>query len=862
MGARNTAKNTSSKPSSGKRGSKAHYQRETPQQQAAASSALRDDLIGIALVALGIVLFVMVVIPGQAVVSAAVANALRHGFGLGAFVVPFAVVAAGVTFFVKPQDAPVARFVAGVIVILVALMGIFSTVAFETMSVGDAMAFFTNDTVLVNGGGYVGSALGWALISSVGLVAGVIILIALIVVGLVLVGVSVGTVFLFAKNFAAQRAASRREKRSFNQEDFEPEVRLGAQESYDEDAAALELPRADETLVLGSKRKRKSKPAQQEETVKFTSSSFDMDDYANAQQEEMFEDDNATAKTIALPSRKRKGAKTSRLSKKDDAVADGSAAVSGMDSAADASDNPTVKFDALGASATTAAAKEAPASSNGVRPAATEGFVLPDLSRLKVGGKRDRSASNSEFAQTAATLQHTLEEFSLPARVVGWLAGPTVALFKVELPSGVKLSKLTGLADDIALALAASSVRIAQIPNTSLVGVEIPNKTRDNVLLGDIITGCGASPLDMAIGEDIDGNKICVNLAKMPHLLIGGTTGSGKSVCINSMIMSIITHATPAEVRMVLIDPKRIEFSQYNGIPHLYVPVVTEPKEAAAALRWGVVEMERRLKVFETVGARNIGFYNQKIQSGELANEDGEAPKEMPYIVIVIDELSDLMMAAGKDVEDSIVRISQLARAAGIHLIVATQRPSSNVVTGMIKANITNRIALTVATGVDSRVILDQTGAEKLVGHGDMLFSKPEWGKPKRIQGCYVSDAEINDVVAHLKEQGAPEYHPEILQVKVDGGSAGASTIEDIDEDDPLIWEAADAVVMAGLGSTSMLQRRLKVGYARAGRIMDMLENKGIVGPPDGSRAREVLIDSVEDLEAIKAFEMADSEGY
>ena len=504
----------------------------------------------------------------------------------------------------------------------------------------------------------------------------------------------------------------------------------------------------------------------------------------------------------------------------------------------------------------------------GIDGAKFRALVLPgDTVRLEAritrAGKRNRSAMNAEFKDTAALLQQTLEEFSLPARVVGWLAGPTVTLFKVELPSGVKLSKLTGLADDIALALAASSVRIAQIPNTSLVGVEIPTKQRQDVLLGDIIPSCGDAPLDMAIGEDIDGNGVCVNLAKMPHLLIGGTTGSGKSVCINSMIMSIITRATPAEVRMILIDPKRIEFSQYNGIPHLYVPVVTEPKEAAAALRWGVVEMERRLKVFETVGARNIGFYNQKIQAGELDGEDGERPKEMPYIVIVIDELSDLMMAAGKDVEDSIVRISQLARAAGIHLIVATQRPSSNVVTGMIKANITNRIALLVATGVDSRVILDASGAEKLVGHGDMLFNKPEWGKPKRIQGCYVSDQEINDVVAHLKEQGTPEYHPEILQMKVEGGSAsGASSFEDIQEDDPLIWEAADAVVQSGLGSTSMLQRRLKVGYARAGRIMDMLENKGIVGPPDGSRAREVLIDSVEDLEAIKAFEMADGEVF
>ncbi len=854
LSARNTAKNNSSKPSSKKRGAKAEYKRDAVAQEAP-GSAMRDDLIVIALVALGIVLFVMVVIPSQAVVSAAVSGALRHAFGLGAFVVPFAVVAGGISCFTKPQDARIGRFAAGVVVILVALMGVFATVAFEAVSMGDTMAFFNNDTVLVNGGGYVGSALGWALISSVGLVAGVIILIALIVVGLVLVGVSVGTVFLFAKNFAAERAADRR-SRTQSKHDFEPEVRLGAQESYTDEEAALELPRADETLVLGSKRGRKKKEAT---APRFSSSSFDMADYEDAQQEEMFEDDNATAKTVALPARKRKGAKTSKLSRKAAAsvaepALDAGDALADAGEDAGAASNPTV---VLGS-------KQEPKDDEpqALRPAATEGFVLPDLGKLKRAGKKDRNAANTEFADTAATLQRTLEEFSLPARVVGWLAGPTVALFKVELPSGVKLSKLTGLADDIALALAASSVRIAQIPNTSLVGVEIPNKTRDNVLLGDIITGCGANPLDMAIGEDIDGNKICVNLAKMPHLLIGGTTGSGKSVCINSMIMSIITHATPAEVRMVLIDPKRIEFSQYNGIPHLYVPVVTEPKEAAAALRWGVVEMERRLKVFETVGARNIGFYNQKIQSGQLANEDGEAPKEMPYIVIVIDELSDLMMAAGKDVEDSIVRISQLARAAGIHLIVATQRPSSNVVTGMIKANITNRIALTVATGVDSRVILDQTGAEKLVGHGDMLFSKPEWGKPKRIQGCYVSDEEINDVVAHLKEQGTPEYHPEILQVKVDGGSSSASTIDDLDEDDPLIWEAADAVVMAGLGSTSMLQRRLKVGYARAGRIMDMLENKGIVGPPDGSRAREVLIDSVEDLEAIKAFEMADSEGF
>ncbi len=380
-------------------------------------------------------------------------------------------------------------------------------------------------------------------------------------------------------------------------------------------------------------------------------------------------------------------------------------------------------------------------------------------------------------------------------------------------------------------------------------------------MLGDIVEAAGPAPLEMAIGEDVDGNRICVDLAKMPHLLVAGTTGSGKSISLNGMIMTMLMRATPDQVRMIMVDPKRVEFSLYNGIPHLLVPPVTEPKEAASALKWAVAEMERRLKIFEQVGARNIGLYNDLIRKGELTDDNGDHPDELPYIVVIIDELSDLMMVAGKEVEDSIVRISQLARAAGIHLIVATQRPTSNVVTGMIKANITNRIALTVSQAVESRVIIDQAGAEKLTGMGDMLFVRPEWNKPKRIQGCYVSEAEISSVVEHLKQQGEPEYHNEILKQAVGSDSAGSSSGGLASEnDDPLIWEAADAVVAAGLGSTSMLQRRLKVGYARAGRIMDQLELKGIVGPQEGSRARDVLIDTVEDLEALRAFEEQDQE--
>lgn len=829
MSAKNTSNKQSASKSAPNRGAKANVKRSV-QDDAFLSPAMRDDLIGLGLVLVGVVMFVMVVMPGEAIVSKAVEHGLRCAFGLGAFVLPFAFIVWGVSFFIKPETTGVIRLAVGVLIIFIALVGIFALVSIQAAYPSlDGDCFDQN--VLVSGGGYLGSAISYALINTVGIVIAYILSAALVVVGFILVGFSISSLVAKAQGYARDKSAIFKTKREHKAEDSTaPIVKKGSADQgklveFDPD----DMPRADETIVLGNKRGRhQSQPL-------FQSGTLDQENDEGFGL--LMEPDSSAAQTQVLESGKRKGAKTSKLSKKK-------------------ADKQELDFD------NTVKLEKKPAQ-EGSTPAATEGFVLPEMKTLKVSGQRDTSAMNSEFKDTAIVLQRTLEEFNLHARVVGWLAGPTVTLFKVELPSGVKLSKLTGLSDDIALALAASSVRIAQIPNTSLVGVEIPNKQRQNVLLGDIIGACGKSPLDMAIGEDIDGNKVCKNLAKMPHLLIGGTTGSGKSVCINSMIMSIIMRATPAEVRMILIDPKRIEFSQYNGIPHLYVPVVTEPKEAASALRWGVVEMERRLKVFEGVGARNIGFYNQKIQNGELDSEEGERPAEMPYIVIVIDELSDLMMAAGKDVEDSIVRISQLARAAGIHLIVATQRPSSNVVTGMIKANITNRIALLVATGIDSRVILDTSGAEKLVGNGDMLFGSPEFGKPKRIQGCFVSDQEINDVVAHLKEQGTPEYHPEILQVKTESGSSkGAAGFDTTSEDDPLLWEAADAVVHAGLGSTSMLQRRLKVGYARAGRIMDMLESKGIVGPADGSRAREVLIDSVEDLEAIKAFEMADEEGF
>ncbi len=326
--------------------------------------------------------------------------------------------------------------------------------------------------------------------------------------------------------------------------------------------------------------------------------------------------------------------------------------------------------------------------------------------------------------------------FDVPATVKEWIPGPTVTMFEIELPRGVKVNRVTALADDLALSLAAPTVRIlAPIPGKSLVGIEVPNERRSTVTLGDILPAAGSgttTPLMLGIGKDVAGDAIVADLSTMPHLLIAGSTGTGKSVCINALLMSMLMRSTPAEVRLILIDPKRIELSLYNGVPHLYVPVVTEPKEAASALAWAVSEMDRRLKMLQKAGARNIGMFNALVQDGK----GPEGAEEMPYLVIVIDELADLMMVAAKEVEDSICRIAQLARAAGIHLIVATQRPSTDIITGLIKTNITNRIAFAVGSSIDSRVILDQPGAERLVGLGDMLFTTPAWAKPKRIQGA------------------------------------------------------------------------------------------------------------------------------
>ena len=493
-----------------------------------------------------------------------------------------------------------------------------------------------------------------------------------------------------------------------------------------------------------------------------------------------------------------------------------------------------------------------------VRPGADDwsDYRLPSLALLR--GGRAAVGNRRLLEQMTHALERTLQQFDVDARVAKVSRGPTVTRFEVELVEGTKVSAVTRLADDFSYALATPDIRIvAPIPGKSAIGIEVPNRDRDLITLGDVLRSPEAQaethPLAVGIGKDIAGQPVMVNLAKMPHLLIGGATGSGKSVTMNAIVTSLITRATPAEVRMILIDPKRVELNIYEDVPHLLTRVVTDPKRAKDALDWAVAEMERRYEVLALYGHRNLDGYNDAVRAGTLRTpgvlqiDTTPEPETMPYIVVVIDELADLMMVAPRDVESAICRIAQMARAVGIHLIVATQRPSVNVVTGLIKANIPARIALAMATGHDSKTILDSHGAEKLVGQGDMLFLPANASKPHRVQGCLVQEREIEQIVERCKAQRSASYTVGV--VKEGEAAITADALGDDADDADLVRAAMDLVVRSGLGSTSMLQRKLKVGFARAGRLMDELEQRGVVGPSEGPKARNVLI-TVEELDA------------
>lgn len=867
---------------------------------APARGTAANDILGVALIVVSVVMFLSLVTPTSAPVTHALGEFLTLCFGMGAFLCPVALIVFSSTFFVEREGSAGTRVAVGLALVVAAILGILS------INVPGAEA--NPDAVLVaqvaaSRGGYVGGAIAWCLLESVGMTVGNVVLVGVIAAGAIVCGFSLsGAVQRLRERYQAfeARHEAARQQRMAGQ--------AGAYDAYDETLDMAQDPFADQADAGMA-------PIAERRTTVFRRNQATV--VADAKPAE----DEPEQKTTVLSSAKTKILERRRKKHppidEDEAVPAGSVKTDGADAAvapAVTAPLPVVpgerpaaqpavpdflrdaKGSGIGRKGSSDSARKAPgekgrasrpgkaagakaASVQTAMPIVPEGeslspksvvaaapkgvkrpgdgvedYELPPFSMLSSNPNSANSASSKEeLDETKERLQGTLHEFGLSSRVVDYVSGPLVTTFRIEMGEGERVSKIKNLEDDIALTLAAEKVRIfAPIRGTSYVGIEIPNSRRANVHLGDVLPYATGGPLEVAIGRDSAGKPVVADIAKMPHMLVAGTTGSGKSVMINSMVMSLLMRSTPKQVRLIMIDPKRVEFSCYNGLPHLYVPVVTDPRQAASALQWAVSEMERRLKVFERAGARNIKVYNQMCTTGKLSEMDNP-PEPMPYIVVVIDELSDLMMTAGKDVEASIVRIAQLARAAGIHLVIATQRPSANVVTGLIKSNIDSRVALKVSSGIDSRVILDETGAERLLGNGDMLF-KDRGLAPRRVLGCYTSDDEIESVVSFIRDQAEPDYHNEILSQVVPGQPSAGGGADVTEDDDPLVWEAAQIVVDSQLGSTSGLQRRLKVGYARAGRIMDMLEAKGVVGPPEGSKPREVLLDK-DGLEELRSAE-------
>ena len=819
-------------------------------------SSTQNDIIGVAVAVIAVAMFISVIAPSTAVVTRAVGNALTLAFGAGALLFPIALFVFAMTFFMD-EDGPISgRVAGGLLLIVLAVLAMLSI----NLPGADTMP----DSVITPGtlesaGGYVGGGIAWGLLRLVGRVVGNVLLVGIIVAGVVVCGFSIsGAVAKIHARMSELNDSIRERAEIAREERLEARARAEAEAAAWEEEEEAQASLFDEdgdrgTSFIGNRKTSVLKRAKKLLPVREQTPHDEHENPFVDYDEEDELDPEPEAATEPVP------AAPTRLLVREPSPEPVVEEVASEEETRGESVPAFLAGKGKGRGKGKKADGPVGEQATGEVSAADEGeqsYELPPMSILQTNPNSGQSAASEDaLEQTALKLQSTLEEFKLRSRVVGWTAGPVVTTYQISLGEGERVSKIMGLQDEFQLALAAKSVRIFTMPGTSYVGIEVPNAKAQSVFLADVLPEVKGGPLETAFGRDSEGRPVVVDLAKLPHLLVAGTTGSGKSVMLNSIVMSMLMRATPEQVRLIMVDPKRVEFADYAGLPHLYVPVVTEPKKAASALQWGVTEMERRLNVFAHYGVRQIKDYNKSVDEGRWDDMDNP-PKHMPYFVIVIDELADLMMVAGKDVESSIVRIAQLGRAAGIHLIVATQRPSADVVTGLIKANIDNRVALSVDNGMNSRIILDEKGAEKLLGNGDMLV-KLRGRKPRRAQGCFVSDEEIQACVAYVKDHAEADMHSDILTLVEPGtpGGGGNGASNGAPADDPLIWEAAKLVVDSQLGSTSGLQRALSVGYARAGRIMDMLETKGVVGPANGSKPRDVLLDKegLEDLMAAEA---------
>lgn len=808
--------------------------------------SLRNTLLGIVFLALALISFLSFFDGVMGLMGQGLRIAMSWAMGATAAGIPILFLILAVTFILDRYSAMAKRGWCLVsLYAVIATLWSSVTVDLNGMGLVDYLSTLATKGLEMSGGGAVTGLFAWAFLSLFSKIGTIIVCIALILILLVFIsGVTFAS--LFDRTEEEEESAEEQPEKalplfSFRKKSAEPVSEEPKPISRKRD---FEIPSIDpeETLTPADRRRLQAEQRKREEAM-------------GTQKENASRKDVILSGELIDPSRKDRGEEEFEFSSnyikspqqieaEARALMEAEASINGLGDETVSKEEIRAEAGQMAAEIKKEAEKEIP-------------YVYPPLSLLAY--KPDENAANAkkELQQTAQNLMQALHDFSVDTTYLDAVRGPTVTRYELQPNAGVKIAKITNLADDIALHLAASGVRIeAPIPGRSAIGIEIPNKAASVVYLKETISSDAfrthKSNIAVALGKDITGQNVCIDLAKMPHLLIAGSTGSGKSVCINTLLMSILYKSSPEQVKLILVDPKVVELSVYNGIPHLLVPVVTEAKKAAGALQWAVTEMMQRYKLFAEKNVRNFQGYNEKITGDE---------KPLPQIVIVIDELADLMMVAPGEVEDAICRLAQMARAAGMHLVIATQRPSADVLTGLIKANVPSRIAFAVSSGIDSRIILDQTGAEKLIGRGDMLYNPLGAPKPMRIQGCFVSDKEIESVVefikSHYESDGNAEEQSRILDaieknsretVKgkkgITGSMGGTDADGDFvdDGDDVLLPRAVELVIKAGMASTSGLQRSLGVGHSRAGRLMDQMEKKGYIGPYQGSKPRDVLI--------------------